>query len=130
VSEKLGWMTWDQVREMRDQGFQIGAHTASHADLGVAPIEEARVELTESRQRLEMELGQIVDLFAYPYGGVENINADSRELVRKAGYRCCLSSHGGLTNDGTDPFHLQRIPISPWYENTGQLALALGLRRA
>ena len=42
----------------------------------------------------------------------------------------CLSCHGGMTQDGADLFDLPRVPISPWYENVDQLALALGLRRA
>src|SRR5258706_16456757 len=31
---RRAWMTWDQVRALRRRGFDIGAHTRTHADLG------------------------------------------------------------------------------------------------
>ena len=130
IPHELGWMTWDQVRELRDQGFEIGAHTCHHVDLGKLGGQEASRELTVSRGDLERELGQVVDLFAYPFGARDNMNAENLELVRAAGYRCCLSCHGGLARDGADPFDLPRVPISPWYANPEQLALDLGLERA
>ncbi len=124
------WMNWDQVREMRRRGFTIGAHTSTHVDLGTADAEVAAPELEASRVQLESELGETIDLFAYPFGGAENMSSANRERVRKAGYRCCLSCHGGLVEPGADVFDLPRVPISPWYENPDQLALALGARRA
>jgi peptidoglycan/xylan/chitin deacetylase (PgdA/CDA1 family) len=129
VKEKLGWMSWDQVRDLRRRGFEIGAHTKNHVDLGAVEEEEARVELRDSRQHLESELGQVVDLFAYPFGGERHMNATSRALVRSLGYRCCLSSHGGVVPDGSDPFDLRRVPISMWYADPDQLAYELGLGR-
>lgn len=130
IAEPLGWMSWDQVRQMRDGGFEIGAHTCHHVDLGVVPLDEAREELVTSKQDLERELGDVVDLFAYPFGRADNIRPETRALVREAGYRTCLSCHGGLARNGGDPFELERVPISPWYANTDHLAAALGMRRA
>ena len=54
----------------------------------------------------------------------------NREVVRRSGYRSCLSCFGGLVPDGADPFDLARVPISPWYRNPDQLAFGLGLARA
>jgi len=130
VEADLGWMSWDQVREMHARGFTIGAHTSTHVDLGRVDGEEARRELVESRRQLERELGVQVDLFAYPFGGADNINQANRAHVRDAGYRCCLSCHGGLPREGADVFDLPRVPISSWYEDPDQLALALATRRA
>src|SRR6185437_5181619 len=36
LTPRRPWMTWDQVRSLRDQGFDIGAHTDSHIDMGKA----------------------------------------------------------------------------------------------
>lgn len=130
VEGELGWMSWDQLRQLRDAGFDIGAHTISHVDLGVVSPAEARIELVDSKRKIEDELNRDIDLFAYPFGGLNNLSDENRALVRETGYRCCLSCHGGMTQDGADLFDLPRIPISPWYENTDHLALAMGLRRA
>ena len=126
---RFPWMTWDQARELQATGFEIGSHTCNHPDLARISRECARREITESRRELERELGRPVELFAYPFGRPQNIRASVVELVREAGYRCCLSSHGGVARDGTDAFALPRVPISPWYANPSQLAFALGLGR-
>ena len=39
------WMTWDQVRSLRRRGFDIGAHTRTHVDLGFSD----NVQLVRSR---------------------------------------------------------------------------------
>lgn len=124
------WMSWDQVREMRRMGFEIGSHTRTHADLGRIPPEETVRELRESRERLERELGERPDLFAYPFGGLANITEANRQVVRNSGFRSCLSCCGGVVPDGADPFDLARVPISPWYRNPDQLVFDLGLGRA
>jgi peptidoglycan/xylan/chitin deacetylase (PgdA/CDA1 family) len=106
------WMTWDQVQSLQRRGFEIGAHTQTHVDLGAVENDEAREEIVGARQDLERRLGTPVDLFAYPYGRRGNLTDANRQIVRAAGFRCCCSSFGGTNPQGTDPFHLQRVPIS------------------
>jgi peptidoglycan/xylan/chitin deacetylase (PgdA/CDA1 family) len=106
------WMTWDQARELRDRGFEIGCHTVTHADLGSVSVETAEREIREAKERLAAELGQTVDLFAYPYGGQGNMNPRNREVVKAAGMRCNLSCYGGANAIDTDPFSLCRVPIN------------------
>ena len=130
LSTRHPWMSWDQVRQLRDMGFEIGSHTRTHADLGLTATEQAAQELRDSRERLTRELGETPELFAYPYGGLANMTTANREVVRQSGYRSCLSCFGGLVPDGADPFDLARVPISPWYRNPDQLAFELGLARA
>ena len=130
IEEPLGWMTWDQVRSLRDAGFEIGAHTVTHADLGKVSGDEAWHELTASKHALETALSKTIDLFAYPYGGDANMSDENRERIPQAGFRCCLSSHGGVVVPGTDVYSIPRVPISPFFENPDQLALALAAGRA
>jgi peptidoglycan/xylan/chitin deacetylase (PgdA/CDA1 family) len=124
------WMTWSQVRALRASGFDIAAHTRTHADLGAVTGAQAEWEIVGARQALEERLGAPVDLFAYPYGRTENMTESNRELVRRAGFRCCASCHGGVNPPGADPFRLRRIPISTWFATPGQFALELALGRA
>src|SRR5688572_13179361 len=42
------WMTWSQVLRLRDDGFEIGAHTRTHVDLGATAADEAAAEITGS----------------------------------------------------------------------------------
>jgi peptidoglycan/xylan/chitin deacetylase (PgdA/CDA1 family) len=119
------WMTWDQVRSLKAQGFAIGAHTDTHVDLGAADAAIIRAELRECRAKLERELGSEVALFAYPFGGINNISPASLRLVREAGFNCCLACCGGANPPVADPFQLARIGIAQWFATPHQFGFEL-----
>jgi len=123
------WMTWDQVGWLRREGFEIGAHTRTHANLGEVACAEAWGEILGSRLELEEKLSTPIDLFAYPYGGENNISEKNREAIKAAGFRCCCSCFGGVNSMGTDPYHVRRIPISSWYTSAYHLGCDLALGR-
>jgi peptidoglycan/xylan/chitin deacetylase (PgdA/CDA1 family) len=124
------WMTWDQVRALHRRGFDIGAHTRTHADLGRISGSEAQREISGARLELEREIGASVDLFAYPYGGPLHLSDANRELVKASGFRCCCSCLGGINDTGGDSFHLYRVPISDWYESPHQFGFEVALGRS
>lgn len=74
---------WDELRTLRDDGWEIASHTRTHARLITLGDAELREELEGSRARLEAELGEPCRTLAYPYG-----EADERviEAARVAGY--------------------------------------------
>ena len=119
------WMTWDQVRILNERGFDIGAHTRTHVDLGQVDGATARDEIVGARTEIERQLRRRIDLFAYPYGRPGNMIESNRALVKAAGFRCCCSCFGGVTPPGADPFHLQRIAISHWYDSPHQFGAEL-----
>ena len=124
------WMTWDQVRRLHHDGFEIGAHTRSHVDLGKVGGIEAEHEILGARQELERQLGARVESFACPYGGRRHVTEGNRALVKRAGFRCCCSSFGGINPTGTDPFHVRRVPVSPWHESPHQFGFEVALGRS
>lgn len=124
------WMNWSQVREMASLGFDIGAHTRKHVDLGRIHGRRARKEIVGSRERLQDETGQAVQHFAYPFGGPTNITPDNRRRVQDAGFVSCSSCHGGINTLHTDPFHIQRVPVANWYQSPYHLGLAIKSGRA
>lgn len=105
------WMTWEQVRELARDGFEVGAHTQGHVNLGTLQGEVARKEIEGSRHRLSQELGKPIMLFTYPFGGPHQITEENRRIVREAGFRCCPSAYGGLVEPDADPFRLRRVPV-------------------
>jgi peptidoglycan/xylan/chitin deacetylase (PgdA/CDA1 family) len=124
------WMTWDQVRSLHQRGFEFGAHTRTHVDLGSVTEGEANEEILGARRELEQHLAAPVELFAYPYGKHVNLADANRHLVRGAGFRCCCSCFGGLIGPGTDPFHLRRVPISSRYPSPLQFGFEVALGRS
>lgn len=101
---RVGFLTWPEVRALRDAGMEIGSHTVRHPRLSNLPRVQVRDELVESKRMLELGLGQPVDFFAYPFTARLK---DTRAQVRAAGYRGAVS---GLTGSG-DPNDLQRLVV-------------------
>ena len=111
-------------------GFDIGAHTRTHVDLGLVNGDRATQEILGARRELERQLGAPVDLFVYLYGRRDNLKDSNRALVREAGFRCCCSCFGGVNARGTDPFYLARVPVTPRYECPSQFGLEVALGRS
>ena len=130
LTRQAGWMDWDQVRELRKMGFEIGAHTNRHVDLATLDSESVRAELVECREMLMRELAEPVTLFAYPFGGREHISEDSRRIVQEVGFECCLAAYGGTNPPITDPYHLNRVTIGGWFATPNQLGFEIVVRRA
>jgi peptidoglycan/xylan/chitin deacetylase (PgdA/CDA1 family) len=114
------WMNWSQLRALNAMGFAIGNHTDTHLDLGRASPDDIRTELATSKRKLAEALGRPSRLFAYPFGGKEHITEPARNLVREAGFECCVSSFGGLNNVSPDPFNIMRVSIAGWFRTPDQ----------
>jgi peptidoglycan/xylan/chitin deacetylase (PgdA/CDA1 family) len=80
---ELACLSWDELRELADEGWEVGAHTRSHPRLtGLTDVELAD-ELGGSRVACAEALGRPCRTMAYPYGDVdERVKA----AVRAAGY--------------------------------------------
>lgn len=106
-------MTSAQVKELRRNGMQIGAHTVSHPILARLNTVDAHNEIAASKDELEKLLGESISLFAYPNG---KHNADYLDehatLVRKLGFSAAVSTNPGVANQQSDCFQLPRF--TPW----------------
>jgi peptidoglycan/xylan/chitin deacetylase (PgdA/CDA1 family) len=120
LAQHPGWMSWDMVRELSREGFDVGAHTRTHPDLGTIDGAEADAEIAGSKQDLVEVLGRAPDHFAFPYGQRKNLLESNRQRIVEAGYRSCVSCHGGVAPSDADPFRLARIPISAWLRTPQQ----------
>jgi peptidoglycan/xylan/chitin deacetylase (PgdA/CDA1 family) len=109
------WMTWEEVRLLGKDGFELGSHTITHADCGSISGEAAQHEIGGSKTLLEAQLGGNVRHFAFPYGGSKHMTEENRAIVRDAGFCCCLSTERGTVRASDDPYRLKRIPIDMWY---------------
>lgn len=102
--------TLSQIRTMADGGAEIGAHTATHCDLGqVRSAERLHAEVVEAGRQLAELVGCPVRHFAFPFGRPENLSPAAAELARRAGYWSVSSAYGGYNWPGENPFHIRRI---------------------
>lgn len=129
AASDASWMNWDHVRSLAAEGFEIGSHTHRHINLGSADEETIRSDLRESKSKLLHELGRPARLFAYPFGGREDITSRSRDLVRQEGFDCCVSCFGGSNPATADPYSLNRIGIADWFESPDQFGFEMLIGR-
>jgi len=115
--QQLATMTWDELRAHAERGVAIGSHGVAHAHLTRLGDGEVRRELTESKSRIEDELGRACADFAYPYGEHDE---RVRTLVCEAGYERAY----GLHRDGDDPYALNRLDL---YRRHGPIRTLLRL---
>lgn len=114
VSGYIGYPAYlnlDQLKEARDAGIEIGAHSMTHAKL--TKVENAREEITKSKQVLEEKLGIKVTTFAYPYG---LYNDEIEQMVRDGGYE---TGRSFTTGNGISTENLFHIPVVRVYANVG-----------
>src|SRR5437016_7237768 len=105
-------ITWEQLADMRDNGVDIEAHSATHQDLReghtimlastggkrtktklTGPQYEQWIqnEVVGSKQLLEQRLGIKINCFAVPFG---NYNEHVKEIARNTGYEAMFTVYG------------------------------------
>jgi peptidoglycan/xylan/chitin deacetylase (PgdA/CDA1 family) len=105
-------ITWEQLADMRDNGVDIQAHSATHQDLreghrifipgpggkrtpkvlhGAEYEEWLRNEVVGCKQLLEQRLAIRVNCFAVPFG---SYNEHVKEVARNAGYEAMFTVYG------------------------------------
>lgn len=100
-------------------GFEVGAHTVNHLDLGTCSDETASFEIAQCGQDLQKITGRQVNLFSFPFGRLDNIRPPARLMIQAAGYVALFSAHGGFVGPRTDPHDIPRVgafhDLSPIY---------------
>jgi len=78
-------MNWKEIKELRENGWEIGSHTVMHRDLTKLNKESIKEELEISKLRLE-EQGFIIKSLSIPYGKyneeIKEISKNYYESVR------------------------------------------------
>lgn len=99
-------MSWDEVRELRDAGWEIGSHTVSHPKLTTVSDEELEEELTASRATCEEQTGAPCESIAFPYG-----DHDDRVVAAtaRAGYLAAATLPSRMP--GEQPLRWPRVGV-------------------
>jgi peptidoglycan/xylan/chitin deacetylase (PgdA/CDA1 family) len=87
---ELGCMTWDQLRDLHQRGWEIASHTCSHPALTRLDDAALQDELTRSRDACSDQLDAPCAALAYPYG-------DQDERVARAAAAAGYTAAGALS---------------------------------
>lgn len=103
----VDFLTSDQIIELMNSGWEIGSHGASHIDL-TKNQDSIRVELIESRKKIEEIIGVPVTSFAYPFGSV---NEFVLFKTQDYGYISGMGLGTSTIHTAADLFYLNRLEI-------------------
>jgi peptidoglycan/xylan/chitin deacetylase (PgdA/CDA1 family) len=105
-------MGWTELEALRQAGWSIGSHTASHARLAeLGDAESLRKELDIPLEILRRRLGVEQVFLAFPFGARTDFSEVSLEAAMRAGYGACFSNFGGENGRTGDGAALRRLDI-------------------
>lgn len=101
-----GFLSWQQLKELVANGWEIEGHTANHPYLTKMDPSTVLSELRSSKELLEKELGRPVNFFAYPYGA---LNTNVVQAVKDTDYLMAVTTERGWAEVKADEWQVQRI---------------------
>ena len=110
------FMDWDQVREFRDAGWEIGSHGKTHEKLPELEPQARRLEITGSAAEIERMIGVRPVTFSSPYG---KFNDETIAEIRQH-YENHVLTWGGRNRIGeTDRGRIGRLQVDE--ENSAEV---------
>jgi peptidoglycan/xylan/chitin deacetylase (PgdA/CDA1 family) len=133
------YMTWDNLKEMKDAGMGFASHTHSHCTSAIkdgkkgyleSPVDgiekpcskfasqeklttgQLKFEFGESKKLLESKLDIKISHLIYPFGFY---NQQVKDIVRDQGYVFATTVEpqvDNYTDFGTNPYNLERIRVN------------------
>jgi peptidoglycan/xylan/chitin deacetylase (PgdA/CDA1 family) len=80
-------LTWKQIREMSGGPLaEIGAHTMHHRALSKLSESDVQKEIEGSRNKIEIETGQKVEHFSYPFGTRNEVGEREFRVAKECGF--------------------------------------------
>lgn len=105
-------MSWTQARELLAGRMAAGSNTLGHPIVTRLTPTDLERQMTGARRACEEALEVPCNIFAYPNGQPGDFTAESRDLLRRLGFSCGLTTVHGLKPPRADPYTLKRIGVS------------------
>tara|TARA_B100000886_G_C20374924_1_gene471351 strand:- start:192 stop:1112 length:921 start_codon:yes stop_codon:yes gene_type:complete len=117
-----GYMSWEEIRTLRDHGVTIGSQTKSHPHMFKLSKEKIKQELSISNKRFIDEIGSAPKVFAYPYG---EYNLEVLEQVKLHGFVAAFGQHSGVAHKSLGIYELPRFAMNEKYGGMERFLLAV-----
>ncbi|MCL1911124.1 MAG: polysaccharide deacetylase family protein [Leptospirales bacterium] len=104
IDKKSFALTWEQLKEMLDDGCTLASHGYYHNFCDEKAIKKnskaVETEIIKSKAVLEEKLGVKIDVFVYPFG----VYSPQTEIILKeAGYSFAMTIKMGIAKIGVNP---------------------------
>lgn len=103
------YLSWPQLRELRDAGMTVGGHSHCHHVLSRLSREARERDLRECHDLLVRRLGERPYPFSYPGGLPSFFTPETVEQVKACGFSCAFTTTTGVARAGDDRFTLRRV---------------------
>jgi peptidoglycan/xylan/chitin deacetylase (PgdA/CDA1 family) len=108
---RMDLMDWKDLRAIREEGIELGAHSVHHEFLTRLPEDQLSRELSAAKREIEEAAGAVVNSLAYPYGAVneavKRLAAQHYSLACTTQLRFCGISDDPLTLPRIDAWYLK-----------------------
>lgn len=104
---KKNYVNWQQLKEMQDNGIEIGSHTANHLPLD--QVENLDNEIKLSKLLMEWNGLKTIYFFSYPNG---IYTPESIQSLKDNNYLAAVTGDAGYNTFTTDKYLLQRTNVS------------------
>jgi peptidoglycan/xylan/chitin deacetylase (PgdA/CDA1 family) len=110
-------MNWDEIRSIKNEGIEIGSHSANHPVLSNnLDLESIKHELKRSGEEIEKETGKFPLAISYPFGMYNN---EAKKIAKEVGYKMGLTVFPKQYSSTEDQFEIPRIELysEPFYKS-------------
>ena len=108
IDPKGGIAPW-QVKALVAAGWEIGAHTVTHADVTTLDAAGLDREIAGSKKELEKQFGVEVNTFCYPAG---KYDAEAEQAVKRAGFTTATTVEPGIASPKDNQLLLPRVRVN------------------
>lgn len=116
-------LTETELREMAASPLvTIGSHGFFHNDLARIPLQDAILEMQQSRKWLQEITGQPIEGIAFPYG---SFHASLIEAAIAVGFTQCYGTELPTANSHPHPALRERLTINPFISTFNQAYAAI-----
>ncbi len=104
-----GYLRWEQILEMYNNGMEIGAHSLTHRyNLGQMRNSTQDGEILPDHKLMVDHLPNWTPIFSYPSGSYNQYTLDT---LQKLGYIAAVTTKQGTLQSSKLPYELRRIRI-------------------
>lgn len=108
MGTKRPFLTKREILSLYKAGWEIGCHSATHANLATVTDKELQEETVNAKKSLENNLGIKIEYFAYPRG---KYNDRVITFIKKAKYKMALTMDDGFIKPHIDLLRVPRVGV-------------------
>jgi len=125
VKNNKNYLNWDEIRQLKAEGVVIGSHSHTHGHLANFTLAELQKEIEISNKIFLKEIGEIPNLFAFPYG-----EADEKffDLLKNYKFKVAFGQHSGSINETSNLYYLSRFSLNERYGEIDRVKFAASVK--